>query len=122
MPIISAEGNLLSPLYIVHQEHTKDGYFGTNIKKHLLKFLKNKINILVSSSKSGKMEKKHYEEWLQKCYFPHVPKQSMLLLDSWTTYNDNSTLTKVIPEGTTIDVLRIPKHTTSLVQPCDVFL
>ena len=45
----------------------------------------------------------------------------MLLLDSWTTYNDNSTLTKVIPEGTTIDVLRIPKHTTSLVQPCDVF-
>lgn len=58
MPIISAEGNLLSPLYIVHQEHIKDGYFGTNIKKHLLEFLKNKINILVSSSKSGKMEKK----------------------------------------------------------------
>jgi len=47
-PIISAEGRLLSPLYVVLQE--ANGQFGPNVQRTMLK----PINLFVEASKSGK--------------------------------------------------------------------
>ena len=118
-PTISADGYLLSPLYIVLKE--EKGNFGPRIKPRIDKLLEKIPNVYVSSSKSGKLTKQHLIEWFDKIYFPQAPIKSVILLDSWTTYNDTRAIEDVKPSGKSYDVLRIPPKTTAIIQPCDVF-
>ena len=83
--------------------------------------MKNSSNLCISASKSGKLTKSSLEEWFKNVYFPKVNNDSVLLLDSWTTYNNQQTINKCKPDDKNIEILRIPAKTTGLVQPLDVY-
>ena len=72
-------------------------------------------------SKSGKLTKQHLITWLKEDYFPNTPDESVLLVDSWTTYNDKKAIDSNKPEEKSLEILKIPPKTTSLVPPLDVF-
>lgn len=114
-PTISASGELLSPMYVVLKETS--GTFGPRV----VESMKNPSNLRISASKSGKLTKSSLEEWFNNIYFPKVGSDSVLLLDSWTTYNDQQIINKCKPDDKTVEVLRIPAKTTGLVQPLDVY-
>ncbi|XP_039312535.1 uncharacterized protein LOC120359376 [Solenopsis invicta] len=78
MPLISASGNLLSPLYIVLKGST--GTFGPRVEETLFR----PVNIYIQASKSGKLTAKHFKTWFTEVYLPNTGSKSMLLLDSWT--------------------------------------
>ncbi|XP_011684673.1 PREDICTED: uncharacterized protein LOC105448012 [Wasmannia auropunctata] len=78
MPIISADGRLLSPLYIVLKEST--GTFGPRVLETLFR----PVNIYIEASISGKLTSEHFKTWFSEVYLPNTGRKSMLLLDSWT--------------------------------------
>lgn len=51
---------------------------------------------------------------------PSLEKDSVLLLDAWSTFSDEN-LRAVIPENKTIVIQHIPEGTTGMIQPWDVF-
>ncbi|XP_071577354.1 uncharacterized protein [Temnothorax nylanderi] len=75
-PTISADGRLLSPLFITLKEVT--GTFGPRVQETLF----NAPNIFVTASKSGKLTSNHVKTWLKDVFFPNVGPKSVLLLDS----------------------------------------
>lgn len=81
-PTISVDGQLLSPLYVVLQQ--PKGIFGTQVQSKM----KVPDNIFVQPSTSGKLTKTHLIDWFKEVYFKHTQDNTVLLLDSWTTYND----------------------------------
>lgn len=114
MPIISANGRLLSPLYMVLKEST--GTFGPRVQETLFR----PVNIYIQASKSGKLTSEHFKTWFSEVYLPNTGRKSMLLLDSWTGHCP-SQLQQLIPQDKEIQLLTIPKKTTGLIQPLDVF-
>jgi hypothetical protein len=114
-PTISADGNLLSPLFVALQE--PDGKFGPRVEENLFQA----PNIYVTASRSGKLTKEHLIEWFKNVYFANTPDKSIILVDSWTTYNDRNAIEGVKPAEKNFDILKIPPKTTSLFQPLDVY-
>jgi len=114
MPIISASGRLLSPLYIVLKEST--GTFGPRVQETLFR----PVNIYIQASKSGKLTSEHFKTWFSEVYLPNTGRKSMLLLDSWTRHCPNQ-LEELIPQDKEVKFLTIPKKTTGFIQPLDVF-
>lgn len=114
MPMISANGELISPLYIVLKEST--GNFGPNVKKTLLQL----PNIYIAASKSGKLSNDHFKDWFQHVYLPNTSRKSVLLLDSWTGHKPED-LQQYIPQDKEVQILTIPKKTTGSIQSLDVF-
>jgi hypothetical protein len=114
-PTISKDGKLLSPLFIVLQE--PEGKFGPRVQQELF----SAPNIYVTASKSGKLTKDHLKVWFERVFFPSVGDKSVLLLDSWTTYNDKAMIKSVTPANKELEILTIPPKTTSLVQPLDKY-
>lgn len=113
-PTISAEGQLLSPLFMVLKE-TK-GEFGPIVKQNLFKA----SNIYLQASKSGKMSSELLQTWLQDVFFPNCGKTAVLLLDSWSGQCER-TVREVTPKDTNFRLMTIPKGTTGKIQPLDVF-
>jgi len=74
MSIISADGLLHSPFYIILKEPT--GTFGLN----LLTTLFCPVNIYIQASKSEKFTSKHFKTWFSKIYLPNTGHKSMLLI------------------------------------------
>ncbi|KYN12159.1 hypothetical protein ALC57_15678 [Trachymyrmex cornetzi] len=68
-PIISCNGNLLPPLFIVLKE--ANGIFGPRVQETLF----TTINVIVKASKSGKM--------ISEDYFVNIGSNSVLLINSW---------------------------------------
>ena len=114
MPIISASGRLLSPLYIVLKEST--GTLGPIVQRTLFR----PVNIYIGASKSGKLTSEHFKTWFSEVYLPNTGRRSMLLLDSWTGHCPNE-LQQLIPQDKEVTFSMIPKKTTGIVQPLDVF-
>lgn len=114
MPIISASGQLISPLYVVLKEPS--GTFGPRVQETLLKL----PNIYIAASKSGKLTSHHFNDWFQQVYLENTGEKSLLLLDSWTGHCP-AQLQQLIPEEKQIQILTIPKKTTGFIQPLDVF-
>ncbi|EFN75565.1 hypothetical protein EAI_06340, partial [Harpegnathos saltator] len=114
MPIISADGHLLSPLYIVLKEST--GVFGPQVEQTLFR----PVNIYIAASKSGKLTTEHFKNWFQEVYLPNTGEKSILLLDSWTGHCPNQ-LEELVPKDKHVNILTIPKKTTAFIQPLDVF-
>lgn len=52
--------------------------------------------------------------------FPIAGYKSILLVDSWTTYNGINAIYGVTPDNKGSELLTISKGTTSLVQPLDI--
>uniref|UniRef100_A0AC34GLV6 DDE-1 domain-containing protein n=1 Tax=Panagrolaimus sp. ES5 TaxID=591445 RepID=A0AC34GLV6_9BILA len=56
--------------------------------------------------------------WMKDSFLPAVPQRSILLLDSWSGFNQ----AKEIPEvkQKKVNIITIPKKTTGKIQPLDV--
>ncbi|KYN13321.1 hypothetical protein ALC57_14502 [Trachymyrmex cornetzi] len=117
MPIISASGSLLSPLYIVLKETTAT--FDHGCRKVF-----RPVNIYIESSKSGKligtlnkfsMIFRKYE-----VYLLNTDRKNMPLLDSRTGHCP-SQLEQYIPEDKEVKFITIPKKTTGFIQSLHIF-
>ncbi|CAK9825615.1 hypothetical protein ANTRET_LOCUS3585 [Anthophora retusa] len=113
-PTISADGQLLSPLFIVLKEST--GHFGPIVEKHLFR----PDNVYLAASKSGKLTTDHFKTWLREIYFANTGPTTVLILDSWSGHC-NKTVNEVTPEGKNVKLFIIPKGGTKYVQPLDVY-
>ncbi|CAK9796288.1 hypothetical protein ANTQUA_LOCUS704 [Anthophora quadrimaculata] len=91
-PTISADGQLLSPLFIVLKEST--GHFGPNVEQHLFR----PDNVYFAASKSGKLTMDHFKTWLREIYFGSTGPTTVLILDSWSGHC-KKTVNEVTPEG-----------------------
>ena len=114
-PTISADGRLLSPLFIVLKETT--GTFGPRVQENMFKA----SNIFVTASTSGKLTSNHVKLWLKEVFFPNVGPQSVLLLDSWSGHCPNIVSETKPDSATDIIFLTIPAGTTGKIQPLDVY-
>lgn len=113
-PVVSAEGELKSPMLIVLQE--VGGKFGPFVEKTLFKA----DNILVLASKSGKLTSDIAVKWYSDIFIPSSGENSVLLLDSWTGQT-KSKFDNVDTARKNIKILTIPPGTTGLIQPLDVY-
>jgi hypothetical protein len=80
LPTISADGRLMSPLFIVLQE--KNGRFPETVPIFRAQ------NIYPVAHTSHIMTKELMKEWFRRVFFPHAPTDSALLLDSWQCWMD----------------------------------
>ena len=94
-----------------------NGEFGPRVKESLF----DASNIFSNASKSGKLTKTSLETWYKEIFFPCSSSKCLLLVDSWTTYNDPKLTDNNKPCNTDFKQLVIAKHTTSLIQLLDVY-
>lgn len=79
---ITMSGKLLPRVFICLQEAT--GVFGPKVKKAVDEFIKIYTNVIVTSSKSGKLTTYLYTQFLNEALVPYVKQEKFLLLiDSW---------------------------------------
>ena len=114
-PTISADGRLLSPLFIVLKEDS--GTFGPRVQETMFTV----SNIFVTALETGKLTAHHFKTWLQDVYFPNVGSKSVLLLDSWTSHCPNIIQESKLESTDDIILLTIPAGTTGRIQPLDVY-
>ncbi|XP_044594057.1 uncharacterized protein LOC123271728 [Cotesia glomerata] len=113
-PTVSADGNLLSPLFLVLKEPS--GKFGPIVETTLFR----PHNVYIEASKSGKLTSDHFKIWLERVFFPNVGPKSLLLIDSWTGHCPQ-VVQSVKPTNKDTEVMILPKGTTGKIQPLDVF-
>jgi len=114
MPTISASGQLLSPIYLVLKETS--GSFGPRVEETLFR----PANVFIAASKSGKLTTQHFQSWFTNVFLPATGSFSVLLLDSWSGHCPAS-LQKFMPKDKDVRILTIPKKTTGMIQPLDVY-
>lgn len=114
-PMISASGDLISPLFVILQE--KDGKFGINVEATMFKHK----SIFVVPSTSGKITKEILKIWFENIYYPNSDFNSVLLVDSLTIYKDRNEIDKIKPSNVNYNFEIMPAGTTSLIQPLDVY-
>lgn len=113
-PIVSANGDLKSPLLIVLQETS--GKFGPIVEKTLYKA----DNIVVFASKSGKLTSDLAINWFANVFLPNTGENSVLLLDSWTGQTEKK-FDNIDKDNKNVQIFTIPAGTTGLIQPLDVY-
>jgi len=115
MPIISASGQLKSPLYLVLKEAS--GNFGPRVEESLFR----PANVYIAASKSGKLTTQHFQSWFTNVFVPVTGSFSVLLLDSWSGHCPASLQEFIPKKDKDIRILTIPKKTTEMIQPLDVY-
>ncbi|KYN12147.1 hypothetical protein ALC57_15691 [Trachymyrmex cornetzi] len=113
-PIISASGELKSPLLIVLQE--SNGKFDPVVEKTLYKA----NNIVALASKSGKLTSDIAAKWFAEVFLPIAGENSVLLLDSWTGQT-KSKFDNIDTGNRNVNIITIPPGTTGLIQSLDVY-
>ena len=113
-PTVPAEGMLLSPLFIVLKE--KAGTFGPRVIENL--FIP--TNVRVEASTSGKLSKELFQTWIQEIFLPQSGDSPVLSLDSWSGQCEKI-VREVIPLHVNLQLKIIPKGTTGMIQPLDVY-
>lgn len=93
------------------------GAFGPNVKKTIFRH----NEIFASASSSGKVTKFHIKEWFLEVYFPNVGDNTLLVGDSLNSYKDRSEINNAKPAQKEYTMEILPKGTTGLVQPLDVY-
>uniref|UniRef100_A0A1I7UKP6 HTH CENPB-type domain-containing protein n=1 Tax=Caenorhabditis tropicalis TaxID=1561998 RepID=A0A1I7UKP6_9PELO len=114
LPLVSADGKLHKKLFITLKESKgkfpKKGHFQAD-------------NLFVTCHTSHIMTKELMKTFFENVVFdPAMPKDSLLILDSWSSWKDQSAIDSVTPSSNKCKVLVIPAGCTGLVQPCDVGL
>lgn len=113
--LISASGELKAPLFMIMQE--QGGRFGERVQQTMFRHQE----IYTVASTSGKINKDLMKEWFLDIYFDNVGVDSVLLLDSLTTYRDRAAIDREKPPEKTYTVITIPGGLTGYVQPLDVY-
>lgn len=120
---ITLSGQLLPLVFVCLKEPT--GAFGPRVQKSVNEYGKKYQNVVITSSKSGKLTTTLYKDYLQDCVKPYVEQNKFLLLiDSWggqtapQMYDEIFQDNKGLP---TCTLKVIPPKCTPLVQPCDVY-
>lgn len=120
---LTASGKLLPTVFLCMQEAT--GKFGPTIKKKIDHLTNEYKNIFVTCSKSGKLSKVIYKDFLINCISPYVEKnQFLLLIDSWGGQTDITIYDEIFEDekGTaSCNIKVIPPKCTPLCQPCNVY-
>lgn len=114
-PLISSNGELKQPLFIVLQE--KDGSFGPLVTANLFRH----PEIFVQCSTSGKLTKELLKKWFAEVYFKSFTSKSLLLLDSYSGHKDLNEVNKRLPRGKTFEVAQLPPGITGFCQPLDLY-
>jgi hypothetical protein len=110
MPIMSMN-RLLSPLYVLLKE--AGGKFPA--KGHY-----SFPNLHVCAGFSSIMTKSHLSSWIKHVLCPNLENaNTLLLVDSWSTYKDKENIMSNIPEGKEVRIEQIPPGTTGKIQPFD---
>jgi hypothetical protein len=117
-PTVSLSGSLIGQLYICLQE--TDGKFGPHVKKSVEAHLTKCRNIVVTTSKSGKLQKGHVKYWVDNVLVNSVSEKCILLLDSWSGQKDSSLFDSMSGSKPCLR-LQIPPKTTQYIQPLDVY-
>lgn len=112
-PALFADGHLGEKLYVQLQEPNgqfpKSGHFLAQ-------------NLYVTAGRSHIMTKAHLLDWVTNCLFePGSTKSIFLVVDSWTSFKDHSSMLQSVPPGSSLQIRNIPPGTTSMVQPLDLF-
>lgn len=120
---VTASGKLLPRVFLCLQEPTNK--FGSVVSKIVKKLETEFKNVIVTCSKSGKLTKDLYKQFLETILVPYVKNEKfMLIIDSWESQTD-CTLHDYIFENdsgeATCNLKIIPSKCTSLCQPCDVY-
>jgi Tc5 transposase C-terminal domain/DDE superfamily endonuclease len=113
MPIISAAGRLLSPVFICLQEPT--GRFP------ITKTMFSAPNVVTSCSKSGKLSTSLIEYWIREVLDKVTSNRFLLFVDQWSPQADISVYENNLTKGQSCKLLVIPRRTTSTRQPCDTY-
>lgn len=114
MPNYFADGRLGKFMYVVLPE--SKGSFPA--KGHI-----QVDNLIVRAAKSHMMTKALMVDWLKTCVFsPDCPDSLLLLVDSWSSFNDHSTMQTTVPAGKNLEIYNVPPGATCKIQPCDVTL
>jgi hypothetical protein len=115
MPTLSATGELYPKMLLVLQEPT--GELGPIVSSKL----KIPDNIEVVASKSGKMSAKDVNTYIEKCLIPFCGSKITLILDQWNGFKNRNFIQNALEKfGVEIEVLDLPKGSTSISQPLDV--
>ncbi len=99
----------MSQLFIVLQEPS--GKFDPRVEKEMF----SAPNIYATVTKSGKLTKEHLQLWFKEVFFSNVGNKSVLIADSWTTYNDKTIIKSVTPSNKELKILTIPPKTTAII-------
>ncbi len=113
MPIISAAGQLLDPVFICLQEPT--GRFPTT------KRIFSAPNAVVACSESGKLNKHLVDYWIREVLDQVTSNQFILLVDQWSPQTNTSVYENNLTKGQSCKLLVIPRGVTSTKQPCDTY-
>lgn len=120
---MSLSGKLLPKVYVCLQENT--GSFGPRIQKTVDEYAAKYKNVVITSSKSGKLTTALYKKFLTDVMKPYVQENKFLLLiDSWGGQTNPQLYDELFQdeEGLpTCSIKVIPPKCTPLVQPCDVY-
>ena len=121
---ITLSGNLLPLVFVCLQEST--GAFGPRVQKTVNEYAQKYKNVAITFSKSGKLTRTLYKDFLQTCLKSYVGEENFLLLiDSWGGQTDQSMYDEMFQlddEGFPKCTFKvIPPKCTPLVQPCAVY-
>ncbi|GFY50024.1 HTH CENPB-type domain-containing protein [Trichonephila inaurata madagascariensis] len=120
---LTLSGKLLPKVFVCLQEPT--GKFGPRVQNIVEKYSQKYKNIIITSSKSGKLSTELYIDFLQDCLKPYGEKENFLLLiDSWRGQTKPEIYDEVFQDDyklPTCTLKIIPPKCTPIVQPCDVY-
>lgn len=120
---ITLSGQILPQVFVCLQEAT--GTFGPRIQQQVNGYSKKYPNVIITSSKSGKLTTNLYMDFLRKCLKSYVGmEQFLLLIDSWGGQTKPEMYDEIFQdeeEIPTCTIKVIPPKCTPLVQPCDVY-
>lgn len=111
MPLITAAGKLLNPLFLCLQEPL--GRFPVT------KEVFSASNVVTTCSASGKLTKALVECWIQEVLDDVASNRFLLLVDQWSVQTDPLTYENNLTKGQSCKLLVIPGKVTSTKQPCD---
>lgn len=113
MPIVSMDGSLLKPLYILVAEPS--GKFPASKPA-------DPSNVKSYASKSANMNKQNLEEFYSQVFWPSMTQDKlMLLMDSWSSNQDIELFQKHVPQNKEVTRKIITPGATSIIQPLDVY-
>jgi len=64
-------------------------------------------NMVISASKSGKMENRHLNQWVDKVFVPSTGENALLVVDSWSAFTEQN-IRRMIPETKNVTIKQIP--------------